>query len=43
MRRVYLSNVESPKQEYLRFKKGRHNDVSNNLSIISMKREKKIV
>ena len=39
--RVDLSNDESPNQESLRFKKARHDDVSNSLSRISiMKREK---
>ena len=40
MRRVDLSNGESPNQESLRFKRARHNDVSNSLSRMNMKRAK---
>lgn len=39
MKRVDLSNDESPKQESLRFKKVRQRDVSNSLSRMNMERD----
>ena len=41
--KVDLSNDESPNQEYLRFKKARHNDVSNSLSRMNMERAKPVI
>ena len=43
MRRVELSNDESPNQESSKFRKARHNDVSNSLLRMNMKKAKLVV